>query len=156
MKDLEKSVLGNQDAYSSLKTKLENLPDKVIVMGSHTQIDNRKEKVIHWQIFLYLYWYICYLVLKSFSITWLYIYIFYDLLCYSPMLVVFYLRSLAATTLHYLILHFRYAKCCHNGYDFFLSILCLCFHKHYGWYAIILSLPLLRGMCAYRDKILLN
>ncbi|KAF9688088.1 hypothetical protein SADUNF_Sadunf02G0160800 [Salix dunnii] len=44
LKDLEKSVLGNQDAYTSLKTKLENLPDKVIVMGSHTQIDNRKEK----------------------------------------------------------------------------------------------------------------
>ncbi|KAJ6404212.1 hypothetical protein OIU84_012402 [Salix udensis] len=44
LKDLEKSVVGNQDAYTSLKSKLENLPDKVIVMGSHTQIDNRKEK----------------------------------------------------------------------------------------------------------------
>ncbi|KAH8517355.1 hypothetical protein H0E87_005335 [Populus deltoides] len=44
LKDLEKSVVGNQDAYTSLKSKLENLPEKVIVMGSHTQIDNRKEK----------------------------------------------------------------------------------------------------------------
>ncbi|XP_061969080.1 uncharacterized protein LOC133692275 isoform X5 [Populus nigra] len=44
LKDLEKSVVGNQDVYTSLKSKLENLPEKVIVMGSHTQIDNRKEK----------------------------------------------------------------------------------------------------------------
>ncbi|KAJ6680180.1 AAA ATPASE putative-RELATED [Salix purpurea] len=44
VKDLEKSVVGNQDAYSSLKSKLESLPEKVVVVGSHTQIDNRKEK----------------------------------------------------------------------------------------------------------------
>ncbi|CAK7348291.1 unnamed protein product [Dovyalis caffra] len=44
VKDLEKSVVGNQDAYVSLKSKLESLPEKVIVIGSHTQIDNRKEK----------------------------------------------------------------------------------------------------------------
>ena len=51
MKDLEKSVVGNQDAYSSLKSKLESLPEKVVVVGSHTQIDNRKEKVSSLQIF---------------------------------------------------------------------------------------------------------
>jgi hypothetical protein len=56
---------------------------------------------------------------KFIYILTIYIYIFYDLLCYSPMLVVFYLRSLAATTLHYLILLFRYAKHCHNGYELF-------------------------------------
>ncbi|KAJ6972968.1 hypothetical protein NC653_033335 [Populus alba x Populus x berolinensis] len=44
VKDLEKSVVGNQDAYSSLRSKLDSLPEKVVVVGSHTQIDNRKEK----------------------------------------------------------------------------------------------------------------
>uniref|UniRef100_A0A2P2MTQ0 AAA+ ATPase domain-containing protein n=2 Tax=Rhizophora mucronata TaxID=61149 RepID=A0A2P2MTQ0_RHIMU len=43
-KDIEKSMVGNQDLYTALKSKLENLPDRVIVIGSHTQIDNRKEK----------------------------------------------------------------------------------------------------------------
>ncbi|KAJ8898604.1 hypothetical protein K2173_004217 [Erythroxylum novogranatense] len=44
LKDIEKSIVGNQDTYSGLKSKLENLPDRVIVIGSHTQMDNRKEK----------------------------------------------------------------------------------------------------------------
>ncbi|KAJ8749618.1 hypothetical protein K2173_026267 [Erythroxylum novogranatense] len=44
LKDIEKSVVGNQDAYSGLKSKIETLPDRVIVIGSHTQMDNRKEK----------------------------------------------------------------------------------------------------------------
>ncbi|KDP28140.1 hypothetical protein JCGZ_13911 [Jatropha curcas] len=44
IKDIEKSMVGNQDAYTALRSKLENLPDKVIVIGSHTQMDNRKEK----------------------------------------------------------------------------------------------------------------
>jgi hypothetical protein len=81
LKDLEKSLVGNQDAYTSLKSKLENLPEKVIVMGSHTQIDNRKEKVILWQIFWYLYLYICYLILLSLSISWQYIFTF-SMTCY--------------------------------------------------------------------------
>lgn len=44
VKDIEKSMVGNQDAYSALKSKLDNLPDRIIVIGSHTQMDNRKEK----------------------------------------------------------------------------------------------------------------
>ncbi|XP_048235175.1 uncharacterized protein LOC8265478 isoform X2 [Ricinus communis] len=44
VKDIEKSVAGNQDSYTALRSKLENLPDRVIVIGSHTQLDNRKEK----------------------------------------------------------------------------------------------------------------
>ncbi|CAI0469935.1 unnamed protein product [Linum tenue] len=44
LKDIEKSVAGNQDAYAALKSKMENLPDKVIVIGSHAQMDSRKEK----------------------------------------------------------------------------------------------------------------
>ncbi|CAN1353290.1 Outer mitochondrial transmembrane helix translocase [Linum perenne] len=44
LKDIEKSVAGNQDAYAALKSKMENLPDKVIVIGSHAQLDSRKEK----------------------------------------------------------------------------------------------------------------
>jgi hypothetical protein len=79
LKDLEKSLVGNQDAYTSLKSKLENLPEKVIVMGSHTQIDNRKEKVILWQIFWYLYLYIwLFDTFKFIYILTIYIYIFYD------------------------------------------------------------------------------
>ncbi|KAL4369462.1 hypothetical protein GQ457_05G002200 [Hibiscus cannabinus] len=44
VKDIEKSVAGNSDVYTALKSKLENLPANVVVIGSHTQMDNRKEK----------------------------------------------------------------------------------------------------------------
>ncbi|KAK0582949.1 hypothetical protein LWI29_031416 [Acer saccharum] len=44
VKDIEKSVVGNGDAYAAFKSKLENLPSNFIVIGSHTQLDNRKEK----------------------------------------------------------------------------------------------------------------
>ncbi|PON72168.1 Spastin [Trema orientale] len=44
MKDAEKSLVGNSDSYSSFKSRLEKLPDNVVVIGSHTQTDNRKEK----------------------------------------------------------------------------------------------------------------
>ncbi|XP_057438999.1 uncharacterized protein LOC130730870 isoform X2 [Lotus japonicus] len=43
MKDAEKSIVGNGDPYS-FKSKLEKLPDNVVVIGSHTQSDSRKEK----------------------------------------------------------------------------------------------------------------
>ncbi|XP_009342139.2 uncharacterized protein LOC103934149 isoform X1 [Pyrus x bretschneideri] len=44
LKDIEKVMAGNPDAYSVLKCKLENLPENVVVIGSHTQLDTRKEK----------------------------------------------------------------------------------------------------------------
>ncbi|KAJ8771547.1 hypothetical protein K2173_026724 [Erythroxylum novogranatense] len=44
MKDAEKSIVGNTDSYSTFKNRLEKLPDNVVVIGSHTQTDNRKEK----------------------------------------------------------------------------------------------------------------
>ncbi|XVE56603.1 hypothetical protein DITRI_Ditri04bG0024300 [Diplodiscus trichospermus] len=44
MKDAEKSLAGNTESYSAFKSRLENLPDNVIVIGSHTHTDNRKEK----------------------------------------------------------------------------------------------------------------
>ncbi|GAV56541.1 AAA domain-containing protein/FHA domain-containing protein [Cephalotus follicularis] len=44
MKDAEKSIVGNSDSYSTFKSRLEKLPDNVIVIGSHTHTDNRKEK----------------------------------------------------------------------------------------------------------------
>ncbi|KAH7528235.1 hypothetical protein FEM48_Zijuj05G0051000 [Ziziphus jujuba var. spinosa] len=44
MKDAEKSLVGNSDSYNPFKSRLENLPDNVIVIGSHTHTDNRKEK----------------------------------------------------------------------------------------------------------------
>ncbi|KAK6260219.1 ATPase [Theobroma cacao] len=44
VKDIEKSMAGNTDVYSALKCKVEKLPANVVVIGSHTQMDNRKEK----------------------------------------------------------------------------------------------------------------
>lgn len=44
IKDMEKAIVGNSDAYTILKGKLERLPENVVVIGSHTQLDNRKEK----------------------------------------------------------------------------------------------------------------
>ncbi|KAK6250245.1 Forkhead-associated (FHA) domain - like 6 [Theobroma cacao] len=44
MKDAEKSLAGNTDSYTTFKCRLEKLPDNVIVIGSHTHTDNRKEK----------------------------------------------------------------------------------------------------------------
>ncbi|KAJ4727660.1 AAA-type ATPase family protein [Melia azedarach] len=44
VKDIEKSLAGNNDAYGALKSKVENLPSNVVVIGSHTQLDSRKEK----------------------------------------------------------------------------------------------------------------
>lgn len=46
MKEAEKSIVGNGDPYS-FKSKLEKLPDNVVVIGSHTHTDSRKEKVIN-------------------------------------------------------------------------------------------------------------
>ncbi|KAK7349974.1 hypothetical protein VNO77_07933 [Canavalia gladiata] len=43
MEDAEKSIVGNGDPYS-FKSKLENLPNNVVVIGSHTETDSRKEK----------------------------------------------------------------------------------------------------------------
>ncbi|KAL4558852.1 hypothetical protein LXL04_037056 [Taraxacum kok-saghyz] len=44
VKDIEKSMLGNPEAYASFKSKLENAPGNVVVIASHTQLDSRKEK----------------------------------------------------------------------------------------------------------------
>ncbi|KAF9622049.1 hypothetical protein IFM89_029333 [Coptis chinensis] len=43
VKEIEKSMLGSKEAYTSLKAKLENLPEDVVVILSSTQID-RKDK----------------------------------------------------------------------------------------------------------------
>ena len=44
MKDAEKSIVGNE--VSTFRSKLDKLPDNVVVIGSHTHTDNRKEKVM--------------------------------------------------------------------------------------------------------------
>ncbi|CAA3029034.1 AAA+-type ATPase [Olea europaea subsp. europaea] len=44
MKDLEKSTVGNPEAYAAFKNKLEKLPENVVIIASHTQTDSRKEK----------------------------------------------------------------------------------------------------------------
>ncbi|XP_010556748.1 PREDICTED: uncharacterized protein LOC104825975 [Tarenaya hassleriana] len=44
LKDVEKSLAGNTDVYTTLKSKLENLPENVVVIASQTQLDSRKEK----------------------------------------------------------------------------------------------------------------
>lgn len=46
MKDAEKSLVGNSDSYSTFRGRLDKLSDNVVVIGSHTHSDNRKEKVI--------------------------------------------------------------------------------------------------------------
>ena len=46
MKDAEKSIVGSSESYSTFKSSLERLPDNVVVIGSQSQTDNRKEKVI--------------------------------------------------------------------------------------------------------------
>lgn len=45
LKDVEKSIIGNTDWYSTFKSKLPNLPDNVIAIGSHTHTDILVEKV---------------------------------------------------------------------------------------------------------------
>jgi hypothetical protein len=45
LKDVEKSFTGITESLSSLRNKLEPLPPGVLIIGSHTQIDSRKEKV---------------------------------------------------------------------------------------------------------------
>ncbi|XP_021821390.1 uncharacterized protein LOC110762964 isoform X1 [Prunus avium] len=44
MKDAEKSLVGNSDSFSTFRARLDKLPDNVVVIGSHTHTDNRKEK----------------------------------------------------------------------------------------------------------------
>ncbi|KAL0884336.1 hypothetical protein Bca101_008317 [Brassica carinata] len=44
LKDIEKSVLGSTDVYATLKSKLENLPEKVVVIASQIQLDSQKDK----------------------------------------------------------------------------------------------------------------
>ncbi|KAM1025613.1 hypothetical protein ACFX14_038640 [Malus domestica] len=44
MKDAEKSLVGNSDSFSAFRARLDKLPDNVVVIGSHTQTDSRKEK----------------------------------------------------------------------------------------------------------------
>ncbi|KAL6564201.1 hypothetical protein OROMI_015651 [Orobanche minor] len=44
LKDIEKSMAGNPEAYAALKVKLETIPENIVVIASHTQIDGRKEK----------------------------------------------------------------------------------------------------------------
>lgn len=45
LKDVEKSFTGITESFSSLRSKLELLPPGVLIIGSHTQLDSRKEKV---------------------------------------------------------------------------------------------------------------
>ncbi|KAK4357260.1 hypothetical protein RND71_022870 [Anisodus tanguticus] len=44
IKDIEKSMVGNPEAYAAFKVKLEHLPENVVAIASHAQSDNRKEK----------------------------------------------------------------------------------------------------------------
>ncbi|XP_059295033.1 uncharacterized protein LOC132048122 isoform X1 [Lycium ferocissimum] len=44
IKDIEKSMVGNPEAYAAFKIKLEHLPENVVAIASHVQSDNRKEK----------------------------------------------------------------------------------------------------------------
>lgn len=104
VKDIEKAMVGHSDAYSILKGRLENLPGNVVVIGSHTHMDSRKEKVSRAFFLpppLFLSLRVC---LDSFNS------IFYPTIIFSPILVVFYLPSLEATKQLCLILLSRYVN----------------------------------------------
>ncbi|XP_071693882.1 uncharacterized protein [Rutidosis leptorrhynchoides] len=44
LKDAEKSIVGSSESYATFKVWLEKLPDNVVVIGSQTLTDTRKEK----------------------------------------------------------------------------------------------------------------
>ncbi|KAK4767252.1 hypothetical protein SAY86_015002 [Trapa natans] len=44
VKDAEKSIAGNSDVFSVFRSKVEKLSDNIVVIGSHTHTDSRKEK----------------------------------------------------------------------------------------------------------------
>ncbi|CAI9113083.1 OLC1v1013619C1 [Oldenlandia corymbosa var. corymbosa] len=44
IKDAEKSIVANPESSSAFKMRLEKLPNNVVVIGSHTHVDSRKEK----------------------------------------------------------------------------------------------------------------
>lgn len=46
LRDAEKSVVGNFHLYCAFKSRLEYLPENVIVIASQTHPDNLKEKVV--------------------------------------------------------------------------------------------------------------
>ncbi|KAK4719547.1 hypothetical protein R3W88_017885 [Solanum pinnatisectum] len=45
VKDADKVMAGNSELYSTFKSRLEKLPDNVVIIGSHAHTDNHKEKV---------------------------------------------------------------------------------------------------------------
>ncbi|ONM26627.1 Calcium-dependent protein kinase 3 [Zea mays] len=45
LKDVEKSFIGVTESLSSSRSKFESLPSGVLIIGSHTQMDSRKEKL---------------------------------------------------------------------------------------------------------------
>lgn len=56
MKDIDKLISGNADAYPAFKHTLESLPDGVVVIGSRTQADhthsiNSKKVTFHCMVF---------------------------------------------------------------------------------------------------------
>lgn len=68
LKDIEKSLVGNSDVYATLKSKLETLPENIVVIASQTQLDSRKEKVVDLFNLLYVSFGIFMLVLISLSV----------------------------------------------------------------------------------------
>jgi hypothetical protein len=45
LKNVEKSFIGVTESLSSWRSKFESLPSGVLIIGSHTHMDSRKEKV---------------------------------------------------------------------------------------------------------------
>ncbi|KAF3680423.1 Katanin p60 ATPase-containing subunit [Capsicum annuum] len=44
MKDAEKTMAGNSVSYSTYKSRLEKIPDYIVIIGSHTHTDDHKEE----------------------------------------------------------------------------------------------------------------
>lgn len=55
LKDIEKSLLGNGEAYTAFKGKLENLPEGMVVIGSYIHADNRREKVCYLEFYFLVF-----------------------------------------------------------------------------------------------------
>ncbi|PHU15990.1 hypothetical protein BC332_17195 [Capsicum chinense] len=50
MKDAEKTTAGNSVSYSMYKSRLEKIPDNIVIIGSHIHSDDHKEECIKWPV----------------------------------------------------------------------------------------------------------
>jgi len=99
LKDIEKSMVGSAE-YLTLKGKFDSLPTGLLVIGSHTQVDNRKEKVTVDALSSNLISVYFFLMVVLYFVNKFYM----NMAFYSRILAVFFLQNLEATKQHFLTL----------------------------------------------------